>query len=70
MIFSIVQKRGQQMTKKQVKLLAYMLAGIYVRIAFPIDIAPDIVNGIMLLAGLIIFWGSFFLLLETTETEW
>ena len=58
------------MTKKHVKLLAYMLVGIYVRIVFPIDIAPDIVNGMTLIAGLIIFWGSFFLLLETTETEW
>ena len=57
------------MTKRQIRLLAYMLVGIYVRIVFPIDIAPDIVNGMALIAGLIIFWGSFFLLLETVGTE-
>ena len=53
------------MTKRQIRLLAYMLVGIYIRIAFPMDIAPGWVNGTMLLTSMIFFWVSYFALLKT-----
>ena len=58
MIFCIVQKRGQQMTKKHVKSLAYMLVGIYVRMVFPIEALSAWTNLVMQLAGVIVFWVS------------
>ena len=46
------------MTKKHVKLLAYMLVGIYVRIVFPIEALSAWTNLVMQLAGVIVFWVS------------
>ena len=63
MIFSIVQKRGKQMTKRHVKLLAWMLVGMYIRIVFSVSVYPDWANFAIRMAGLIMFWVSAYKLL-------
>jgi len=51
------------MTKKHVKLLAWMLVGIYIRMIFSVSIYPDWANFAIRMAGLIMFWVSAYKLL-------
>ena len=67
MIFSIVQKRGKQMTKRHVRLLAWMLVGMYIRIVFSVSVYPDWVNLAIRIAGLIMFWLSAYQLLTDDQ---
>jgi len=46
------------MTKKDAKLLAWMLVGLYVEVSFPIGVFPDWLNLGVQLAGMIAFWVS------------
>ena len=55
------------MTKKHVKLLAWMLVGVYIGIRFPMDIYPGWLNFGVQLAGVIAFWVSVINLLIINE---